>query len=128
MTTTTSTVSAAAELGKSGPPPGYPKIADFMGQYPTLAMVRRFKGLNARNLLYLQAELVLIEKRLLEIEKADAKNEDTKQYARDYEWLMMSAETEGNEQWKLIQKMREKLKEYSESLLLTFLTLELTKS
>jgi hypothetical protein len=111
---TTEAVSVPSELAKSGSPPGYPQVADFMREYPTLAMVRRFRGLNARNLLYLQAELVLIEKRLLELEKADAKNDATKQYARDYRWLMPSVGEEGGEQWQLIQKMREKLKEYSE--------------
>ncbi len=111
---TTDTVSVASELAKSGSPPGYPQVADFMGEYPTLAMVRRFRGLNARNLLYLQAELVHIENRLLELEKADAQNDVTKQYARDYRWLMPSAGEEGGEQWRLIGKMREKLKEDSE--------------
>jgi hypothetical protein len=113
---TIDTVSVASELAKSDSPPGYPQVADFMGKYPTLAIVRRFRGLNARNLLYLQAELVLIENRLLELEKADAKNNATKDYARDYRWLMRSAGRENSEQWKLIKEMREKLREYSERL------------
>lgn len=93
-------------------------MANFMGEYPEMAMVRRFRGLNARNLLYLQAELVQIEKELLELEKADAKdtNDPFKPlYARDFDWLMQSADQEGNDQWRLIQKMKEKLKEYSKT-------------
>jgi hypothetical protein len=111
---TTDTVSVASELAKSGSPPGYPQVADFMGDHPTLAMVRRFRGLNARNLLYLQAELVLIENKLLEQEKIDAKNDATKQYARDYQWIIPPAGGEGSEQWRLIKEMKDKLKEYSE--------------
>lgn len=115
------TLSVSDQLAKSDSPRGYPQVANFMGEYPEMAMVRRFRGLNARNLLYLQAELVLIEKELLELEKADAK--DTTDpfkhlYARDFDWLMQSANREGNNQWKLIQKMKEKLKEYSKMLLL----------
>ncbi|PVH73652.1 hypothetical protein DL98DRAFT_606918 [Cadophora sp. DSE1049] len=114
----TDTVSVAAELAKSGAPEGYPQVAEFMGEYPTLAMVRRFRGLNARNLLYLQAELVLIEKKLQEVEKADAKNDATKQYSKDYFWLMESAtESEGGDQWRLIMEMRDKLREYNDVLI-----------
>lgn len=113
------TLSVSAQLAKSDSPPGYPQVANFMGEYPEMAMVRRFRGLNARNLLYLQAELVQIEKELLELEKADAK--DTSDpfkplYARDFDWLLQSANQEGNVQWMLIQKMKEKLKEYSKTL------------
>jgi hypothetical protein len=80
----------------SGPPAGYPQIATFMAHNPEMLMVRRFRGLNARNLLYLQAELVYIEKSLLECEKEDAKVKEKKDprshYSRDYEWLMISGE------------------------------------
>lgn len=51
----TERLSVDAELAKSGSPPGYPQVADFMGEFPTLAMVHRFRGINACNLLYLQA-------------------------------------------------------------------------
>lgn len=87
-----------------------------MSQYPALAFVRRFRGLNARNLLYLQAELSVIEKELLDCEARDAKATTTElksNYSRDYRFLAESADKEDNKQWLLIQRMREKLKEYS---------------
>ncbi|PVH79058.1 hypothetical protein DL98DRAFT_633031 [Cadophora sp. DSE1049] len=40
---------------------GYPKLAELQGTYPQLGIYRRFATLNARNLLYLQAELVDLE-------------------------------------------------------------------
>ena len=43
---------------------GYPKLAELQGTYPQLCIYRRFATLNARNLLYLQAELVDLEERL----------------------------------------------------------------
>lgn len=103
--------SVSTELAKLGSPRGYPQVANFMGDYPEMAMVRRFRGLNARNLLYLQAELVQIEKELIQLEKADAATNPG--YATDFFWLMDSANKEGDVQWQLIQKMRRKLKEYS---------------
>jgi hypothetical protein len=99
------------------PPEGYPQIASFMGEFPEMAMVRRFRGLNARNLLYLQAELVQIEKKLLACEKADAKDDAKKRYTRDFFWLQRTENQAENTQWKLIDEMRAKLKEYSEFLL-----------
>jgi hypothetical protein len=87
-----------------------------MANYPEMAMVRRFRSLNARNLLYLQAELVQIEKKLLKCERDDASNTvdpAKRHYARDYKFLELEP---GNLQLELIHKMRDKLKEYSESL------------
>jgi hypothetical protein len=104
------------EIAKFKSPRGYPMIADFMSEYPEVAMVRRFRALNARHLLYLQAELAQIEKKLLEQEQIDAKEKDHPDklnYAIDYFWLMDSAKEKDNVQWGLIKEMKEKLKEYS---------------
>lgn len=100
----------------TAPPTGYPQVATLMGEYPEMAMVRRFRGLNARNLLYLQAELVHIEKELLRCEKADANNkeEPMNMFSTNFFFLQKSANQAENKQWKLIEQMREKLKEYSE--------------
>jgi hypothetical protein len=43
---------------------GYTKLASVMGKNPELAIFRRFSALNAKNLLYLQAEHVNLEARL----------------------------------------------------------------
>ena len=84
-----------------------------METYPELMMVRRFQGLNARNLLYLQAELVQIEEKLLKCERDDAADipNHRSKYSKDFRYL--SLDNENSEQWKLIHEMREKLKEYS---------------
>jgi hypothetical protein len=91
-----------------------------MTQNPELLMVRRFRALNARNLLYLQAELVYIETALVKCEKEDAEVTGTKDprahYSRDYEYLMKyggDGKSASGKQWTLIQQMRATLKEYS---------------
>lgn len=43
---------------------GYPKLAAQMKLQPETFMFRRFSFLNAQNLLYLQAELTILKKRL----------------------------------------------------------------
>jgi hypothetical protein len=80
----------------AAPADGYPQIATFMTQNPELLMVRRFRGLNTISLLYLQAELVYIEKALLKCEKKDAKvkeeDDPRPHYSGDYDWLMKSSD------------------------------------
>lgn len=105
-------------MDELGPPRGYPQVATFMGNYPELAMVRRFRGLNARNLLYLQAELIQIEKKLLKCEKEDAKDKidsRKKNYSMNFAWLLQHKDN--NKQYDLILQMREKLKEYNDVLI-----------
>jgi hypothetical protein len=66
---------------------GYPKLAGYMGLAPEIAMFRRFGALNARNILYLQSELVVLEARLKFVEAEDAKAVGVKsKYARDFFW------------------------------------------
>jgi hypothetical protein len=94
---------------------GYPKLAGQMEIQPETAIFRRFGALNARNLLYLQAEIMTLEKQLCEREVMD--NGDEKgmksQYALDWFWLSQSADDGDIEQLRLILKIRELLKEYS---------------
>ncbi|EDN91968.1 predicted protein [Sclerotinia sclerotiorum 1980 UF-70] len=52
-------------------PEGYPKLAALQGTYSQLGIYRRFSTLNARNLLYLQAELVILEADLNQFTKND---------------------------------------------------------
>jgi hypothetical protein len=68
-----------------GIPKGYPQVATFIGNRPEMAIVRRFGSLNARNILYLQAELMYIEKQLLACEKKDAKSRN-EQDPEDHRW------------------------------------------
>ncbi|CZR54979.1 uncharacterized protein PAC_04864 [Phialocephala subalpina] len=116
----------------SPPPEGYPKLASRMGHSPQFAIFRRFAALNARNLLYLQAELTALEKRLEDYAATDEKssNADRAVYSRDWETLKSSLD-EGatnfghdKKQWQTFLDIRAKLKEYNEAL---FLQSELTK-
>jgi hypothetical protein len=104
---------------------GYPKLAGHMGVMPELAMFRRFGALNARNLLYMQNDLVVLERDLKMLEVEDAKSPDgmKRRYRRDSYWLSSSnIEIDGTlrdgdtRQRNLVLEMRRLLKEYSESL------------
>lgn len=91
---------------------GYPKLATHMGMFPELAVFKKFGDISARNLLYLQAELLLLHDELLKIERFDAKSKG-RLYAKNFhELLKMREVKEDREQWELILKLREKLKEY----------------
>ncbi|KAI1739569.1 hypothetical protein F4680DRAFT_422000 [Xylaria scruposa] len=84
---------------------------------------RKFDELAARNLLYLQSELLVLEKQLNELDKNDADNEDmdVKDASRTWETLTQRYDT-GNEEAQvridLIIRLRAILKEYHEALLL----------
>jgi len=97
---------------------GYPKLAAQMGHYPETAILRRFATLNSQNLLYLQAEVIHLEKQLRELEVADSQVQGGNKplYAKDWYWLKTSAEdgdVEGK-QWQVLIETRAKLKEYSQ--------------
>jgi len=97
---------------------GYPKLAGRMGIQPEMAMFKRFGALNARNLLYMQSELMNLERTLkrVEMEDAMARQGDKPNYSRDFYWLHYS-EFVGPDtrQLNLIKRIREVLKEYSTS-------------
>jgi hypothetical protein len=61
-----STMSSASEFDKV--PDGYPKLAALMSKDEDYIIFRRFSDLNARNLLYLQDELLSLENRLATID------------------------------------------------------------
>ncbi|MCJ1234589.1 hypothetical protein MMC14_002550, partial [Varicellaria rhodocarpa] len=101
-------------------PKGYPKIAFLMSKSPEFSIFRRYGALNAKNLLYLQAELKNLEAKLHDFETADesSQHEDRMIYSRDWETLKDSCEADaiaGNDknQWRTILEIREKLREYS---------------
>jgi hypothetical protein len=84
---------------------GYPDFAHFIASDYSLSIYRKFAVLGARNLLYLQAELQLLELQLGELDDEDKKtigwsrNSDealeTEKAARSWEDLNRLA-TEGN--------------------------------
>jgi hypothetical protein len=96
---------------------GYPKLAEHMGGASEISIFRRFEALNRQNLLYLQAELTVLERdlRSLEAESASCDSADPRsQYSRDWEWMNITDEKSNtNPQWQLFLRIRALLKEYS---------------
>ncbi len=66
---------------------GYTALALLMGRVPEVAIFRRFSTLNARNLLYLQAELVQLEDDLEKKLSECATNPHIANYNLDLEGL-----------------------------------------
>jgi hypothetical protein len=94
---------------------GYPKLAAQMEILPELSIFRRFGGLNAQNLLYMQAELTYLEKKLRERQRADSTDPSGKRssYALNWFWLKASENTDAGGQQQMVLRIREVLKEYS---------------
>ena len=96
---------------------GYPKLAGRMAIIPETAMFRRFGALNARSLLNQQSDLMIMEEKLLELEKRDSMSSEGKKsiYALDHYWLSSATpERDGDvRQKELMGQIRDMLKEYS---------------
>ncbi len=88
-----------------------------MGQYQDCAIIRRFSSLNSQNLLYLQAELVHLEKKLRALEARDYASQEghRRNYSRDWYWLNRSVSEGDGEQLQAVLDIRAILKEYSKS-------------
>ena len=82
-------------------------------------LFRRFASLNAQDLLYMQAEIRVLELKLRqqEISKARSGNERQTWYSRDWQTLSKAEEVEGTSdtQWQTFLDIREKLAKYSKS-------------
>ncbi len=101
---------------------GYAKLAALMGAHPEVAILRRFGALNAQNLLYLQAELTLLESDLRHFSAEDSTSHDPDRNLYSRDWYVLSRSNDGanrdesaGTQWRIMLKIRDKLKEYSES-------------
>lgn len=96
-------------------PTGYPRLSEHIALKPETGIYRRFDALNARHILYLQAELCILEKQLQKQEVDDKKNPRGKRslYARDYQTMLEEPYDEDKPQLELIAKMHEKLSRYS---------------
>lgn len=89
-----------------------------MSVYPEIAVFRRFGALSSQNLLYLQAELQDMEQSLHDVQIRDNNSANEANLFSVNWWYMAHADERGvnSEQWELVQKIREKLKEYSKFL------------
>jgi hypothetical protein len=99
---------------------GYAEIAKLMGKHPEVAIFRRFAFLNTKNLLYLQAELMVLEDELNDLIKEDIERETEESKTKpktdivipDRDWEDL---TKAPAQWQKFKDIRKKLKEYSKS-------------
>lgn len=91
-------------------------LAERIAVKPQTAIYRRFDALNARHILYLQAELCILEKQLRVMEHKDKEKDKEGRlgYAVDYQRMLETQKSQGKEQLVLIRKMHRKLNEYSE--------------
>ncbi|KAH6651683.1 hypothetical protein BKA67DRAFT_537543 [Truncatella angustata] len=94
---------------------GYCKVARFMGRQDEYAIFRRFKALNAQNLLYLQAELTHLEAQLHSL--AQRNGADRVVSSKDWWSLSHSEETDDSEHWDKIVEIRGKLEQYNDTIL-----------
>ncbi|OCK99373.1 uncharacterized protein K441DRAFT_539637 [Cenococcum geophilum 1.58] len=91
---------------------GWPQLALLMAKTPDFATFSRFRDLNVKSLLYYQAQLTVLRKKLHDLEYADAGK--GKNWAERADKLVESTESD---QFLLIKDMRVVLKEYNEALL-----------
>lgn len=100
---------------------GYDKLASVMGLFPDVAIFRRFATMNVKNILYLQAELMHLEKQLDEAAQADTMSGDINRREYHRAWFALSrAELlpHGNgRQWKIFLQIREVLQQYNMAIL-----------
>lgn len=104
-----------AEDDLDNPVQGWPQVAMLMAKTPDFASFSRFRDLNIKSLLYYQAELTRLRKKLHEEELEDARRGDAEasKYARRADMLINSEEP-NDSQWELVKQIRVVLKEYSE--------------
>ncbi|KAH8885875.1 hypothetical protein GQ53DRAFT_658951 [Thozetella sp. PMI_491] len=113
--------------GQSPPLEGYAAAAEWIAldSDNETFVFRKFDNLAARNLLYLQSELLSIEKELSFLDRQDAQaaldNLQVKDMVRTWE-TMVSQSRAGHEdsrhRMELVERLRLKIKEYHEALLL----------
>jgi hypothetical protein len=98
-------------------PIGHPRLSERMGVRTETMIFRKFSALNSRMLLYMQADLAILEKELRDVERDDNKSPEGQRskYATNYLWLSRSKKDGNGKQLDLISKIKEKLKEYSTS-------------
>jgi hypothetical protein len=88
-----------------------------MGVKPETLIFRKYVVLNARMLLYMQAELLELELALQKQEEQDLNDADGKRsrYASDFSYLLLSHKHGDTTQLELVSKIQGKLEVYSRS-------------
>ncbi|GKZ93960.1 hypothetical protein CBS115989_4376 [Aspergillus niger] len=93
---------------------GYDRLAALMARDPGSSIYRSFSKLNAKNLLYLQAEIAYIQIDLQDIIEEDGQSEDKVSFPFSV-WDMKNSEDPV--QWEKVLEARKLLKEYNTALL-----------
>jgi hypothetical protein len=98
--------------------PGYPRLAGKIELQPEFGIFRRFGALNARDLLYRQAQLIQLENKIIDVEKVDKESNagNRNRYSADWYWLdksPSSIDVAEKEQKRLLDITSPFLKEYS---------------
>ena len=103
---------------------GYDKFASFIAVDRGLSIYRRFASLNAKNILYLQAELVNLEAELSNVALEDIRSEDAEKELFPYSVFHLkrscqrsrkdeNSQSKHQTQWLKVLEIRQLLKEYS---------------
>ncbi|KAL9104874.1 MAG: hypothetical protein Q9187_008853, partial [Circinaria calcarea] len=92
---------------------GYPQLSALMGPYTGMAIYRKFAELNALNLAYMQAEILIMEADLKSIAKIDAQSGTAEEKLFSKEIWRLREPGANNLQWQKILELRTMLKEYS---------------
>ncbi|RYP72458.1 hypothetical protein DL771_004253 [Monosporascus sp. 5C6A] len=93
---------------KHGHPRGYPALASLIGSDRDFFIFRRFSSLSARNLLFLQDELIELESRLQKIDLTESLNGSAQEL-----WNLHSRREDANQHRQSIMKeIKAKLNEY----------------
>lgn len=109
------TTALALVIAMEGITDGYPGLAKLMGPYVDLALYRRFSELSARNLLYMQAEVMFLEGELWRLGHEDQTSGDIdrRAYSQNVKKMIQGSRAEGSKQWDKIMEIRLKMKDYS---------------
>ncbi|KAL4932080.1 uncharacterized protein BDV17DRAFT_288166 [Aspergillus undulatus] len=94
---------------------GYDKLANLMTSDKGLSIFRSFKRLNAKNLLYYQAEIEIKEKELNDIIQADRDSQDFMREKLTSSVRLLQGIGEPSEQWVKWLEIRALLEKYNEA-------------
>lgn len=108
---------------------GYHKLASLVSDHEELLILRRFATANAKNLLYMQGEILHLEAELHDIALEDHSGCEKH---RNYEYCVFDLKESygtrgGDAQWRKILELRGKLKEYSQSICISKTTKRLKR-
>ena len=93
----------------------YNKLAALVGTHQELAIFRKFGALNAKNLLYMQSELIHLQSELdgIELENKHSGDSEKSAFLTSLFDLQDSDGTSKDLQWRKVMEIRGKLKSYS---------------